>query len=308
MLRFLTDRSRVAPRSGAAFTLIELLVVIAIIAILAAILFPVFAQAREKARQTSCLSNQKQWSTGIMMYVGDYDETFPLSMSYNPTAGTWFTGPHDTPANWRLTNTAQIGRHNAFWTNAVLTYMKTPEVAYCPSVEDQDFPGSDYTTARAPIIRNTYEYNGLLTQFPAAKVDRPADVIMLTEATGKALKGYARANPQLNCTTDPQCIYQAKEGTTCVPAASRQGGTSSGVQGYGSYLIHTGGMNFAFADGHVKWRKLGPAGQGPTDSAVDPWLNYNASGVGASRHIDNCHGCLMRPYYNVGATQGGCKI
>ena len=64
-------------RKNAAFTLIELLVVIAIIAILAAILFPVFAQARDKARQTSCLSNMKQLGLGEMMYIQDYDETFP---------------------------------------------------------------------------------------------------------------------------------------------------------------------------------------------------------------------------------------
>ena len=61
------------------FTLIELLVVIAIIAILAAILFPVFAQAREKARQATCASNEKQIGLAILMYVGDYDETFPWS-------------------------------------------------------------------------------------------------------------------------------------------------------------------------------------------------------------------------------------
>lgn len=59
------------------FTLIELLVVIAIIAILAAILFPVFSQAREKARQSVCLSNMKQFTLGMMMYVHDYDESFP---------------------------------------------------------------------------------------------------------------------------------------------------------------------------------------------------------------------------------------
>jgi len=65
------------------FTLIELLVVIAIIAILAAILFPVFAQARDKARQASCLSNCKQMGTAWMMYTQDYDETFPSSQPLN---------------------------------------------------------------------------------------------------------------------------------------------------------------------------------------------------------------------------------
>jgi prepilin-type N-terminal cleavage/methylation domain-containing protein/prepilin-type processing-associated H-X9-DG protein len=74
------------PGKSFAFTLIELLVVIAIIAILAAILFPVFAQAREKARQTQCLSNTKQIGTGLMMYIQDYDETTPLIL-YGPTSG-----------------------------------------------------------------------------------------------------------------------------------------------------------------------------------------------------------------------------
>src|SRR5436305_12633601 len=75
-------------RRGAAFTLIELLVVIAIIAILAAILFPVFAQARDKARQAACLSNLKQIGSGLAMYVQDYDERMPYCCQWG-RAWTW---------------------------------------------------------------------------------------------------------------------------------------------------------------------------------------------------------------------------
>jgi prepilin-type N-terminal cleavage/methylation domain-containing protein len=74
-------------RVSRAFTLIELLVVIAIIAILAAILFPVFAQARERARMSVCLSNTRQIGTGMMMYVQDYDETYPYIRFHGDGAG-----------------------------------------------------------------------------------------------------------------------------------------------------------------------------------------------------------------------------
>ena len=80
-------RTRTPKRSSLGFTLIELLVVIAIIAILAAILFPVFAQAREKARAISCLSNVKQTSLGATMYVQDYDEYFPINLYLGNVGG-----------------------------------------------------------------------------------------------------------------------------------------------------------------------------------------------------------------------------
>jgi prepilin-type N-terminal cleavage/methylation domain-containing protein len=84
---FLSRRSGFTPGKSAGFTLIELLVVIAIIATLAAILFPVFAQAREQARSISCLSNMKQIGLSIKMYAQDYDEQFP-------------NGNDDKPVNW----------------------------------------------------------------------------------------------------------------------------------------------------------------------------------------------------------------
>ncbi len=89
-------------RNEAGFTLIELLVVIAIIAILAAILFPVFARARAKARQTSCLSNEKQILVAIKMYASDYDEFFP-----NAGPG-WWIGTVDDPRTWYLTMGAYL--------------------------------------------------------------------------------------------------------------------------------------------------------------------------------------------------------
>ena len=115
-----TIRNR-KPRASA-FTLIELLVVIAIIAILAAILFPVFAQARESARKISCLSNNKQLGLGIMMYVQDYDEMYPCNSWDTPPIGTTDTDSKDPKYP------------SAFnWMWKVMPYMKNRQILVCPS-------------------------------------------------------------------------------------------------------------------------------------------------------------------------------
>src|SRR4051812_22206665 len=101
------------------FTLIELLVVIAIIAILAAILFPVFAQAREQARKATCQSNLKQFSIAFAMYKADFDNKFPM--------GGWITAPNGT-ADWQ-------GRSRD-WHIAVFPYVKNKGVYNCPSSTD----------------------------------------------------------------------------------------------------------------------------------------------------------------------------
>jgi len=100
-------------RGPGGFTLIELLVVIAIIAILAAILFPVFARAREAARKTSCLSNMKQIGLGLMMYTQDYDETYPMAYFY-PNGRNSSNGYHQ-------------------WSGMIQPYVKNERVFVCPS-------------------------------------------------------------------------------------------------------------------------------------------------------------------------------
>ena len=117
-------------RSG--FTLIELLVVIAIIAILAAILFPVFAQAREKARAISCTSNMKQLALGILMYAQDNDETFPTGSDANDSAPNTLYG-------------FVIG---ATWPVKVGPYVKSTDVFHCPDDPSQQ-PPDPFGSARA---------------------------------------------------------------------------------------------------------------------------------------------------------------
>src|SRR5438045_2520662 len=115
------DKMRSNNRSKG-FTLIELLVVIAIIAILAAILFPVFAQAREAARKTSCLSNTKQLGLGVMMYTQDYDEMYPCNNWDTP-----FIGTADNDARSLVYPSAMQ------WMWHIMPYLKNKQILVCPS-------------------------------------------------------------------------------------------------------------------------------------------------------------------------------
>lgn len=212
-----------------AFTLIELLVVIAIIAILAAILFPVFAQAREKARSTSCLSNCKQMGTGITMYAQDYDETIV------PWTWYWVAYYDPLPVGAKFPDTV-----DKYWDALILPYVKSGNPAntsapdrsgvwHCPSGEQGEnirsygfSMGLAYDTDPASP---TY-YRAV----PMAEVVNPADTIVV---------GDGGSSGRLGRTYD----YQGyTEKFVWNVAYTRD-----------APFRHQNGGNYVFTDGHAKW-------------------------------------------------------
>lgn len=220
MIRLNSKRSK-------GFTLIELLVVIAIIAILAAILFPVFARAREKARTATCQSNLKQIGIGVAMYVQDYDEAFPLAYSWNGLSGI------GSATTWGTYQT---------WEGLIYPYVKNSQVFICPSAIDSNTTSYVITGGlgyAASAARNALgaNYDGLFaleiqecggTVVRLASVKKPAETAMIWDVYNMASEGYSYCQ-----------LY-----------------VSGGLTGRG-WLDprHSDGANFLFADGHVKWMR-----------------------------------------------------
>jgi prepilin-type N-terminal cleavage/methylation domain-containing protein/prepilin-type processing-associated H-X9-DG protein len=231
------------------FTLIELLVVIAVIAILAAILFPVFAQAREKARQAMCISNVNQIARAWVMYVQDYDETMPVVLTYTyrdvrpegPIVAVWHTllEPY----------VQRLGKQRG--TNWNTDLQETSSKVYeCPSAK-KTYPNG---TPSPQSQYNSYGYNaniGLTNRdategpFALAALDRPAETVAFGDST--ELHGY-NLHARLFCFTDNPVgsgrrrptTYKTDDGTGYLPRASPSD-------------RHMEGANMAFCDGHVKW-------------------------------------------------------
>lgn len=242
------------------FTLIELLVVIAIIAILAAILFPVFAQARESARQTSCLSNTKQVGLGILQYVQDYDEHFPLWAYDTPPPAN---GTPDQP--WGVWKNVRTG-----WEKQVQPYVKNIQIFHCPSTGDgQNRSAGD--NSDSPTGATNYALNGHLSKRDGnagnglATVRFPAVTILLAEnhrvgASGETTSelgwmewGYNGGHAsELNGDNNADTGWDSNTYGTEVDKLCHTGnGTSWGATA--ALRKHKGGANYNFVDGHSKW-------------------------------------------------------
>jgi prepilin-type N-terminal cleavage/methylation domain-containing protein/prepilin-type processing-associated H-X9-DG protein len=217
-------------KSGNGFTLIELLVVIAIIAILAAILFPVFAKAREKARQSACMSNIKQLTNASLMYAQDYDETFCKATNFD-TAGKW-----------------------VYWYQLIAPYIAgstissssgTAKIFMCPSLKkntgnDIDGRESKYGygwnigTISTPTADGMgYAHVDANTRsepyVQMCKVNTPAEVLLIGDISTPAVPpgSYNIAN----------LMWRSASTKEFIPA------------------LHNDGANYGFVDGHVKWMK-----------------------------------------------------
>lgn len=223
----------VSARRPQGFTLIELLVVIAIIAILAAILFPVFAQARSKARQTACLSNLKQIGTGLMMYTQDYDET----LAGNDPAGAYAAGIN-RPMGWNEPHTPNVPATFRNWARDVQPYIKNFGVYKCTSAlarssyKGGNRPYNECTAGVANCYDTSYALNGLTESRALAAIPAPADIIYLREFL--IYSRTAQARPR------------------------RSSATSTRFREFNHELydfIHNEGSNLLYADGHAKWSR-----------------------------------------------------
>ena len=203
-------------RRRTGFTLIELLVVIAIIAILAAILFPVFARAREKARQTSCLSNVKQLQLGLKMYCGDYDEMNPAARNCLRPEGT------GTMAG----DIAQMPGCNGFkfvpWFRVIQPYVKNLQLLQCPS-DSHAYCGwkgckAEWNpTGASP--QQSYGYNCNFNGVKEAAVGRPSEVVQIMDNDRNIDANW----------NDYGCYIDDPR--------------------------HNGGWNLGYSDGHAKWQR-----------------------------------------------------
>jgi prepilin-type N-terminal cleavage/methylation domain-containing protein len=302
--------ARVGNNKG--FTLIELLVVIAIIAILAAILFPVFSQAKAAAKKTASLAHIKQVGTGALLYIADYDDTFMATFAPSPDFGRYSNNAIvPVPADWPAGLTPQqIDVNRTFWINNTYPYIKNYDLH--KDLNAVPFSGSGrLVPAVKPEGLKSFSFtmNGLLSTWSATAITAPSELPLFWNGRGRAaFIGAGYVNPYIECLnmTAP-CQYVPASASTCTAGNGERSFISPNSQNLG-YNIHSGGVLVARADSSAKTWKLSIGSTAQTSPMRDPFALYNGSAnptrgwmtqVGSTL----CHAYLFRPDYDFATVE-----
>jgi prepilin-type N-terminal cleavage/methylation domain-containing protein len=272
-----------------AFTLIELLVVIAIIAILAAILFPVFAQAKEAAKKTAYISNMKQTGTSSQIYLADVDDQFPMAMGVRET-GTWGIGlVHPVPANaittapW--TTPERIAMAETFWANSLQPYMKNYDLLNLPVGNTVAVGGETYNPNVKPALVGM-TMNGYFHTLNSSSVNNNAVAVVFWDVQKINIKGRGFSTPALNCPggtpgAPVPCLFNPGG-----DPSTGSGGVTSGYYVWDFtntvYLFGKKGV-FSRADTSTKTAPVGtatvPSLVAWSGKLLDPWAQVNPGGI-----------------------------
>jgi prepilin-type N-terminal cleavage/methylation domain-containing protein/prepilin-type processing-associated H-X9-DG protein len=252
-----------------AFTLIELLVVIAIIAILAAILFPVFAQARDKARSATCVSNLKQLGLGWLMYAQDYDETFPMTAQLNGLGFQIFWQSNVEP----YIKSGAREHPTEGWT---IVSENINSIYICPNYAKPAPATDEAGTQRQGVAVGEYPLSSYAPNF---------HVTTAWWALGQSWAGAGASVRGLSAVGEPANVVLLSPNHSCCIEQWGGGGENNWTR---AGRRHSDGANYALVDGHVKWFRGGSPQYGVTADGEWPGAAVCSNKYDSQGKAKNC--------------------